>query len=137
MEIYFVILNFILQYRSPSPPPMDYQRYEPQLPPTMSMPLPPRQRGLTTVTTLVISNLNDTVSHNDVHVSYFMLSIVLKSLMFSHPFIQELCTAIGPVDTVVMTAPGVAEVTYRYKDDALEAFKKYNQRNLDGKSCMM
>lgn len=31
-----------------------------------------------------------------------------------------------------MIAPGVAEVTYRYKDDALEAFKKYNQRNLDG-----
>ena len=57
--------------------------------------------------------------------------------MSSHPLIQELCTAIGPVDTVVMTAPGVAEVTYRYKDDALEAFKKYNQRNLDGKSCMM
>ena len=135
MEIHFVILNFILQYRSPSPPPpMDYQRYEPQLPPTMSIPLPPRQRGLTTVTTLVISNLNDTVSHNDVHVSYFMVSIVFKS---SHPLIQELCTAIGPVDTVVMTAPGVAEVTYRYKDDALEAFKKYNQRNLDGKSCMM
>ena len=57
--------------------------------------------------------------------------------MFSHPLIQQLCTAIGPVDTVVMTAPGVAEVTYRYKDDALEAFKKYNQRNLDGKYCMM
>lgn len=32
-----------------------------------------------------------------------------------------------------MIAPGVAEVTYRYKDDALEAFKKYNQRNLDGR----
>ena len=45
---------------------------------------------------------------------------------------QELCSAVGPVETVNMIAPGVAEVTYRYKDDALEAFKKYNQRNLDG-----
>ena len=31
-----------------------------------------------------------------------------------------------------MAAPGVAEVVFKYKDDALEAFKKYNQRNLDG-----
>ena len=39
----------------------------------------------------------------------------------------------GPLENVAMIAPGVAEVTYRYKDDALEAFKKYNQRNLDGR----
>ena len=31
-----------------------------------------------------------------------------------------------------MIAPGVADVVFKYKDDALEAFKKYNQRNLDG-----
>lgn len=31
-----------------------------------------------------------------------------------------------------MHAPGIAEVIFKYKDDALEAFKKYNQRNLDG-----
>ena len=31
-----------------------------------------------------------------------------------------------------MHAPGIAEVVFKYKDDALEAFKKYNQRNLDG-----
>ena len=31
-----------------------------------------------------------------------------------------------------MTAPGVAEVIFKYKDDALEAYRKYNQRNLDG-----
>ena len=38
----------------------------------------------------------------------------------------------GSLETVVMAAPGVAEVVFKYKDDALEAFKKYNQRNLDG-----
>ncbi len=31
-----------------------------------------------------------------------------------------------------MPAAGMAEVVFKYKDDALEAFKKYNQRNLDG-----
>ena len=31
-----------------------------------------------------------------------------------------------------MPAPGMAEVIFKFKDDALEAFKKYNQRNLDG-----
>lgn len=31
-----------------------------------------------------------------------------------------------------MPAPGMVEVVFKYKDDALEAFKKYNQRNLDG-----
>ena len=31
-----------------------------------------------------------------------------------------------------MVALGVAEVIFKYKDDALEAYKKYNQRNLDG-----
>ena len=44
-----------------------------------------------------------------------------------------MCGAIGPLEHVAIVAPGVAEVTYRYKDDALEAYKKYNQRNLDGK----
>ena len=36
------------------------------------------------------------------------------------------------METVTIIAPGVAEVVFKYKDDALEAFKKYNQRNLDG-----
>jgi hypothetical protein len=45
---------------------------------------------------------------------------------------QELCGAVGSLETVAMVAPGVAEVVFKYKDDALEAFKKYNQRNLDG-----
>ena len=35
-----------------------------------------------------------------------------------------------------MPALGVAEVVFRYKDDALEAFKKYNQRNLDGQPML-
>ena len=35
----------------------------------MGMGPPSRQRGITSVTTLIISNLNDTVSHSDVHVS--------------------------------------------------------------------
>jgi RNA recognition motif-containing protein len=75
--------------------------------------LPRQQRGggLTTITTLVISNLNDTVSRNDIY---------------------ELCSAVGPLENVNIIAPGVAEITYRHKDDALEAFKKYHQRNLDG-----
>ena len=38
----------------------------------------------------------------------------------------------GSLDGVYMHAPGIAEVVFKYKDDALEAFKKYNQRNLDG-----
>ncbi len=38
----------------------------------------------------------------------------------------------GPLEGIYMSAPGVAEVIFKYKDDALEAFKKYNQRNLDG-----
>ncbi len=38
----------------------------------------------------------------------------------------------GPVESVQMTHPGIAEVVFKYKDDALEAYKKYNQRNLDG-----
>lgn len=39
---------------------------------------------------------------------------------------------VGPLEAVYMTAPGVAEVIFKYKDDALEAYRKYNQRNLDG-----
>lgn len=42
----------------------------------------------------------------------------------------------GPLEGVYITAPGVAEVVFKYKDDALEAFKKYNQRNLDGQPMM-
>lgn len=38
----------------------------------------------------------------------------------------------GPLETVQMVAPGVAEVVFKHKDDALEAYKRYNQRNLDG-----
>ena len=45
---------------------------------------------------------------------------------------QELCRAVGPLEAVQMVAPGVAEVVFKYKDDALEAYKKFNQRNLDG-----
>ena len=52
----------------------------------------------------------------------------------SHPLpcSQELCSAVGPLEGIHMVAPGVADVVFKYKDDALEAFKKYNQRNLDG-----
>lgn len=39
---------------------------------------------------------------------------------------------VGALDSVYMHAPGIAEVVFKYKDDALEAYKKYNQRNLDG-----
>jgi len=35
-----------------------------------------------------------------------------------------------------MPAPGMAEVIFKFKDDALEAFKKFNQRNLDGQPMM-
>lgn len=35
-----------------------------------------------------------------------------------------------------MPAAGMAEVVFKYKDDALEAYKKYNQRNLDGQPMM-
>ncbi len=45
---------------------------------------------------------------------------------------QELCSVVGALDSVYMHAPGIAEVVFKYKDDALEAYKKYNQRNLDG-----
>jgi len=32
-----------------------------------------------------------------------------------------------------MTGPGVAEVVFINKEDAMEAYKKYHHRNLDGK----
>ena len=35
-----------------------------------------------------------------------------------------------------MVNPGIAEVVFKFKDDALEAYKKYNQRNLDGQPMM-
>ena len=50
--------------------------------------------------------------------------------------LQELCGAVGPVEAILMPAPGMAEVIFKFKDDALEAFKKYNQRNLDGQPMM-
>lgn len=50
----------------------------------------------------------------------------------SPSFVQELCGVVGFLDGVYMHAPGIAEVVFKYKDDALEAYKKYNQRNLDG-----
>ena len=31
-----------------------------------------------------------------------------------------------------MTGPGVAEVVFINKEDAMEAYKKYHHRNLDG-----
>ena len=42
----------------------------------------------------------------------------------------------GPVEAVQMVNPGIAEVVFKFKDDALEAYKKYNQRNLDGQPMM-
>ena len=57
---------------------------------------------------------------------------VVLSLPPSLSILQELCSAVGPLEGVYMPAAGMAEVVFKYKDDALEAFKKYNQRNLDG-----
>ena len=52
--------------------------------------------------------------------------------------LQELCQAIGPLDMVRITGPGIAEVTFLNKEDAMEAYKKYHHRNLDGVcSCML
>ena len=106
------------------------------------VPPPPisRSKGITTMTTMTISNLSDTVSKNDIAVSLppsFPPSLP-TSLSPSQPhslflsLSQELCGAVGSLETVSMVDPGVAEVVFKYKDDALEAFKKYNQRNLDG-----
>ena len=50
----------------------------------------------------------------------------------THTQSQELCSAVGPLENVLVPAPGMVEVVFKFKDDALEAFKKYNQRNLDG-----
>jgi len=72
-------------------------------------------KGAHHMTSMIISNLRDTVSKNDV---------------------AELCGAVGPVEAILMPAPGMAEVIFKFKDDALEAFKKYNQRNLDGQPMM-
>lgn len=96
---------------SRSPSPISQMNLEPP----MARGGPPaplsRPKSYTTMTTLFISNLSDTVSRNDV---------------------AELCQVVGPLEAVYMTAPGVAEVVFKYKDDALEAYRKYNQRNLDG-----
>ena len=59
--------------------------------------------------------------------------IILRKVFF---LLQELCGAVGPVEAILMPAPGMAEVIFKFKDDALEAFKKYNQRNLDGQPMM-
>lgn len=74
-------------------------------------PISQYSRGLQTGTCLVISNLNSTVSKGDV---------------------IELCQAIGPLDVVRITGPGIAEVLFINKEDAMEAYKKYHHRNLDG-----
>ncbi|KAL5473130.1 hypothetical protein EMCRGX_G027576 [Ephydatia muelleri] len=98
---------------SRSPSPISQMNMEPLMtrgPPPPPAPIP-RPKSYTTMTTLYISNLSDTVSRNDV---------------------AELCQVVGPLEAVYMTAPGVAEVIFKYKDDALEAYRKYNQRNLDG-----
>ena len=47
--------------------------------------------------------------------------------------LQELFGAIGAVRKVKMVKQGTAEVTYVKKDNALEATKTYNERELDGK----
>ena len=44
-----------------------------------------------------------------------------------------MCGAVGPLEHADIVAPGVAEVTYRNKNNALEAYKRFNQKNLDGK----
>ena len=44
-----------------------------------------------------------------------------------------MCKSIGPIEHADIVAPGVAEVTYRNKNHALEAYKRFNQKNLDGK----
>ena len=59
--------------------------------------------------------------------------IISRKVFF---LLQELCGAVGPVEAILMPAPGMAEVIFKFKDDALEAFKKYNQRNLDGQPMM-
>ena len=104
------------------------------------------------MTTMTISNLSHTVSKNDISVSSMQLCVCvcvcvcggvegagnmsLHSLFFCSPLspflLQELCGAVGSLESVAMPAPGVAEVVFKYKNHALEAFKKYNQRNLDG-----
>ena len=99
---------------------------------------------MTTITTLIISNLNDTVTKNDVGVrncvlhfsrfldDFFLSACIVFTLAVMCSAFQELCSAVGPVENVQMPVLGEAEVTFRYKDDALEAYRKYNQRNLDG-----
>lgn len=109
--------------RSPSPPPSHHivphagvGGYETQyVSRSAAASMSTKPKNLTTMTTMTISNLSDTVSKSDV---------------------AELCSAVGPVDAIYLTAPGVAEVVFRHKDDALEAYKKYNQRNLDGQPMM-
>lgn len=61
-----------------------------------------------------------------------MVFNLIKDFLSYLFFAQELCQVVGPLEAVYMTAPGVAEVVFKYKDDALEAYRKYNQRNLDG-----
>ncbi len=60
--------------RSPSPPPMAFHAPLPVPMPRGSVPmaprpLPPPRTGITTMTSMIIQNLSDTVSKNDVAVS--------------------------------------------------------------------
>lgn len=86
----FLVFQRVYPSRSPSPPMPEYGSYDPLYPlggagfhhskppppPTSSYGGGSRQRGITTATSMIISNLSDTVSKNDVAVSpsYSVLS---------------------------------------------------------------
>lgn len=65
-------------------------------------------------TKIVISNLSSSVTHRD---------------------ITELCQAIGRIDSVYLHN-SIAEVTFLNKSSALEAYKTYHNRHLDGKAMI-
>lgn len=48
--------------------------------------------------------------------------------------LQELFCVCGALKRARLVHPGVAEVVFVKKDDAITAYKKYNNRCLDGKS---
>jgi len=45
---------------------------------------------------------------------------------------QELFSVLGPVRRARLIGPGKAEVVYIRRDDAIRAYQKYNNRDLDG-----
>lgn len=47
--------------------------------------------------------------------------------------LQELFCVCGALKRARLVHPGVAEVVFVKKDDAITAYKKYNNRCLDGK----